>query len=168
MIIVVLFWNKKPGTKGGAGGLKKEKEKEKKKKREKQSVNSRASEEPAAEPPFSESSLPEHTDDLSGGMNDLRQALEELGGKWRLQVLWSLRSGGELRYGTIKSAIPGITDMMLSQSLRDLCQSGLVERQQYQEIPPRVEYRIRPEGITLIPVIQWLIDWQKNRMTTEL
>ncbi len=98
--------------------MKKEKEKEKKKKREKQSVNSRASEEPAAEPPFSESSLPEHTDDLSGGMNDLRQALEELGGKWRLQVLWSLRSGGELRYGTIKSAIPGITDMMLSQSLR--------------------------------------------------
>ena len=55
--------------------------------------------------------------------------------------------------------------MMLSQSLRELCQSGLTERQQYQEIPPRVEYRILKDGAALIPVIQWLIQWQQNRET---
>ena len=54
------------------------------------------------------------------GMENLRLAMNELGGKWRLQVLWSLRSGDGLRYVGIKNTIPGITDMMLSQSLREL------------------------------------------------
>lgn len=146
---------------GGACNLKKDKEK--KKKRERQADSERApleaafaSEERAAEPLL---------EDYAGSMDFLRQALADLGGKWRLQVLWSLREGNGMRYGSIKSAIPGITDMMLSQSLRELCQSGLTERRQYQEIPPRVEYRILKDGASLIPVIQWLIQWQQNRET---
>ncbi len=146
---------------GGACNLKKEKEK--KKKRERQAEVDRApletafvSEERVAESCF---------EDSADSMDFLRQALADLGGKWRLQVLWSLREGNGMRYGSIKNAIPGITDMMLSQSLRELCQSGLTERQQYQEIPPRVEYRILKDGAALIPVIQWLIQWQQNRET---
>ncbi len=142
--------------------MKKEKEKEKKRKRDKAAVSARDTDEMA--PSFSVEfpAVTEKEGNLDS-MMCLRQALEQLGGKWRLQVLWSLRGGEGLRYGNIKSAIPGITDMMLSQSLRELCQTGLVERRQFQEIPPRVEYRILQQGSSLLPVIGWLIDWQKNR-----
>lgn len=144
---------------GGACGLKKEKEKKKKRERQLESEGSSLGAEITAE------EIPESPflEDGAKSMDYLRQALNDLGGKWRLQVLWSLREGNGMRYGSIKSAIPGITDMMLSQSLRELCQSGLAERRQYQEIPPRVEYRILKDGASLIPVIQWLIQWQQER-----
>lgn len=138
--------------------LKKEKEKKKKRERPAETDSAFLSPPSVAGSPGAEGNA---EDSLS--MESLRQALNDLGGKWRLQVLWSLREGNGMRYGSIKSAIPGITDMMLSQSLRELCQSGLTERRQYQEIPPRVEYRILKDGESLIPVIQWLIQWQQNR-----
>lgn len=136
------------------------KEKEKKKKRERPAETDSAFLSP---PSVGDSLIAAGNVEDSMSMESLRQALNDLGGKWRLQVLWSLREGSGMRYGSIKSAIPGITDMMLSQSLRELCQSGLTERRQYQEIPPRVEYRILKDGESLIPVIQWLIQWQQNR-----
>lgn len=142
------------------------KEKEKKRKRDKAIVTTKDTDESL--PAFSMECppVPEKTV-IPDSMMYLRQVLDQLGGKWRLQVLWSLRDGEGLRYGSIKSSIPGITDMMLSQSLRELCQTGLVERRQFQEIPPRVEYRILQQGSTLLPVIRWLIDWQRNRMAEQ-
>jgi DNA-binding HxlR family transcriptional regulator len=127
--------------------------KEKKKKREKK-VESSAFPEEVSAGPFEEA---------VESMEALRKASEELGGKWRLRVLWSLRDGAGLRYGGIKNSIPGITDMMLSQCLRELCQSGFVERQQFQEIPPRVEYHILQDGEELLPLLQWVIQWQQKR-----
>ena len=130
------------------------KEKDKKKKREKQLSAPREEEkgtpELAAAAGTDRKKISGETE-TAESMKDLRCALEELGGKWRLQVLWSLRGGEGLRYSSIKGQISGITDMMLSQSLRELCRSGLVERQQFQEIPPRVEYRILQDGQELIP-----------------
>lgn len=141
--------------------------KEKKKKREKQALPAQARPGISITPGVMVPDVPidgsTFDADSPVGMENLRLAMNELGGKWRLQVLWSLRSGDGLRYVGIKNTIPGITDMMLSQSLRELCQSGLAERQQYQEIPPRVEYRILPDGAALIPIIRGIIDWQENR-----
>jgi Predicted transcriptional regulators len=51
--------------------------------------------------------------------------------------------------------------MMLSQSLRELCGDGLVNRAQFQEIPPRVEYSITDDGATILPAIQLLSEWAK-------
>lgn len=142
------------------------KEKEKKRKRDKAVVAAKDTDESL--PTFSMERPPVPEKAVTpDSMMYLRQVLDQLGGKWRLQVLWSLRDGEGLRYGSIKSSIPGITDMMLSQSLRELCQTGLVERRQFQEIPPRVEYRILQQGSTLLPVIRWLIDWQRNRMAEQ-
>ena len=142
------------------------KEKDKKKKREKQLSAAREEEkgtpELAAAAETDRKKISGETE-AAESMKDLRCALEELGGKWRLQVLWSLRGGEGLRYSSIKGQISGITDMMLSQSLRELCRSGLLKRQQFQEIPPRVEYRILQDGQELIPLIQWLVNWQRNR-----
>ena len=75
----------------------------------------------------------------------------------------SSESGG-LRYGDLKEKIPGITDMMFSQSLKDLTAQGLIQRTQFQEIPPRVEYALTPEGSSLLPVIASLYDWAVGQM----
>lgn len=89
----------------------------------------------------------------------LQYALTAVGGKWKLRILWALRGGASLRYGEIKQQIPLITDMMLSQSLRELTASELIARQQFQQIPPKVEYRITPAGADLIPAVELLCAW---------
>lgn len=87
---------------------------------------------------------------------------DKLGGKWKLRIVWVLRSGESMRYGEIKAGITGITDMMLSQSLRELCADGLAERRQFQEIPPRVEYQLTPLGAGALPALELLAQWMKN------
>lgn len=86
--------------------------------------------------------------------------LRVAGGKWKIRILWALQDGKNHRYGEIKSAVSGITDMMLSQSLKDLCADGLLHRQQYQEIPPKVEYGLTPSGKTLLPALNALCEWE--------
>jgi DNA-binding HxlR family transcriptional regulator len=94
-------------------------------------------------------------------------ALNEIGGKWKIRVLWVLRSGQSLRYGEIKQEIPLITDMMLSQSLRELTKSGLTERRQYRQIPPKVEYQITEKGKELIPGVTLIWQWAYNQIEGE-
>lgn len=94
----------------------------------------------------------------------LRYASQTVGGKWKIRVLWALRSKEPMRYGQVKQAIPGITDMMLSNSLKELASSGLVERRQFKEIPPKVEYCLTPDGAEVIPIIRMMYDWAEKRM----
>jgi DNA-binding HxlR family transcriptional regulator len=117
---------------------------------------------------FRPSALPEPSKMDGFGENpadeSLPYALNLIGGKWKLRILWVLRNGESLRYGEIKQRIPSITDMMLSQSLRELTADELTMRCQYQQIPPRVEYQITPIGAELIPAITLLNAWAvKNR-----
>lgn len=87
---------------------------------------------------------------------------EHLGGKWKMRILWALGQRESMRYGEIKRAVEGITDMMLSQSLKELVSSELVARRQYKEIPPRVEYAITPVAQPLLPVVQSLAQWAQQ------
>ena len=89
----------------------------------------------------------------------LQYALSAVGGKWKIRILWTLRDGTSMRYGEIKQQITTITDMMLSQSLRELTAAELIVRQQYQQIPPKVEYRITPAGAELIPALELVGAW---------
>jgi len=93
------------------------------------------------------------------GEEPLRDAVQLTGGKWKLRILWALRSGESIRYGVLKQQVNGITDMMLSQSLRELTKDGLTERRQFQEIPPKVEYRITSVGAELLPAIELFRAW---------
>lgn len=93
----------------------------------------------------------------------LHRALVLVGGKWKLRILWALRAGGGLRYGEIKQQTDGITDMMLSQSLRELTEDGLANRKQFQQIPPKVEYQITPAGAELLPAIELLRAWASKQ-----
>ena len=93
---------------------------------------------------------------------------EELGGKWRMRVLWALHDGSGCRYSLVKNRIPGITDMMLTQSLKELQHSGYVSREQFPESPPRVEYRITDLGKTLLPLLSSVIRWEKENRAARL
>lgn len=97
----------------------------------------------------------------------LEYALSRVGGKWKLRILWGLGQApgkGGLRYGDLKEKVSGITDMMFSQSLKDLAAEGLIQRTQFQEIPPRVEYTLTAEGKSLLPAIAALYDWAVKQL----
>lgn len=99
--------------------------------------------------------------------NPLKFVTNLIGGKWKIHVLWALHEQEGRRYGEIKNDISGITDMMLSQSLRELTADGLVERQQFQEIPPRVEYKMTATGAELLPAITLLAEWGAKKQKTQ-
>lgn len=92
----------------------------------------------------------------------LTYALDLIGGKWRLPIIWALSQHDTLRYNELKRKIDGITNMMLSQSLKEMESYGIVNRKQYMEIPPRVEYSLTEAGKDLIPALESLANWGKR------
>jgi DNA-binding HxlR family transcriptional regulator len=84
--------------------------------------------------------------------------LAVLGGKWKLLILWYLQDGAR-RYGELKKLMPGITEKMLIQQLRELEHDGIVARTVYLEVPPKVEYSFTEYGKSLIPVFNVLCAW---------
>ncbi|MEL7657779.1 MAG: helix-turn-helix domain-containing protein [Bacillota bacterium] len=89
-------------------------------------------------------------------------ALKAIEGKWKLPILWVLSKNGTLRYNELKRGIAGITNMMLSSSLKELEQNGIVNRVQYNEIPPHVDYSLTEAGIKLLPVLDELAKWGQD------
>lgn len=82
-------------------------------------------------------------------------ALDLVSGKWKGLVLWHL-SGGTMRYGELKKSLPGITQKMLTQTLRDLEKYGLIDRKVYPVVPPKVEYTLTKDGEMLGPIFKQL------------
>lgn len=87
-----------------------------------------------------------------------REILEVIGGKWSLLILCLLKSG-PMRTGLIMRSVQGISQKMLTQTLRELERTGVVERRSYPEVPPRVEYSLTPLGATLSVVVLQLEHW---------
>lgn len=81
-----------------------------------------------------------------------------IGGKWKIQILWSLRSKAK-RFSEIKEEVHGITQKMLTQQLKEFVKDGIITRKSYPEIPPRVEYKLTDYGKTLVPVLDTLNKW---------
>ena len=94
----------------------------------------------------------------------IRNVLSRIGDKWSMLVLFTLERHGVLRFNGLKLYIPDISKKMLSTVLKVLEADGLVARRVYAEVPPRVEYSLTERGMTLIPLIDNLIDWAKNNM----
>ena len=92
----------------------------------------------------------------------LTYTLNLIGGKWRLPIIWALNKNKTMRYNELKRSIDGITNMMLTQSLKELEAYGIVIRKQYMEIPPRVEYSLTRNGENLIPALKALAEWGKK------
>jgi DNA-binding HxlR family transcriptional regulator len=85
-------------------------------------------------------------------------AIDVIGGKWTIIILYHLR-GKTMRFGELKKSIPKITQKMLTQQLRELEANKLVTRKVYAEVPPRVEYSPSELADKLTPALDMLCDW---------
>lgn len=92
-----------------------------------------------------------------------RQVLDLIGDKWAVLVI-SLLHDRVMRFSELRRCIGGISQKMLTQTLRQLERDGIVNRTAYAEIPPRVEYALTPLGVTLIEPLVALIDWAEENI----
>lgn len=89
----------------------------------------------------------------------VHRTLEILSGKWRTHIIYELCRHPSLRFGELKKIYPGITNTMLTNTLRDLESLGIVHREQFNEIPPHVEYSLTEKGRSLLPVFFEIAKW---------
>lgn len=86
-------------------------------------------------------------------------ALAVMGGKWKPIVLYHLGHAGVLRYGELRRDMPEVTDRMLTRQLRELEADGLIHREVYRQVPPKVEYSLTEQGLGLFPILRAMRDW---------
>lgn len=104
---------------------------------------------------------------LSTEVNDncpMRRTLELLSGKWRTHIIYELCKKPDCRFSELKKAVPRITNTMLTSTLRDLEELGIVHREQFNEIPPHVEYSLTEKGKALLPVFTELAKWGETHL----
>jgi DNA-binding HxlR family transcriptional regulator len=93
----------------------------------------------------------------------VRELLTKIGDKWTIFVILSLDLlGRRARFSELERSIPGISQRMLSTTLKHLERDGLVIRELFPEVPPRVEYEITDLGTSLLRPTQGLVDWAKE------
>ncbi|WP_444658023.1 winged helix-turn-helix transcriptional regulator [Caproiciproducens sp. R2] len=91
-------------------------------------------------------------------------ALEIIGGKWRLPIIWELSAKDSMRYNELKRHLDGITNIMLTRALNGLEKNGLVLRTEICQIPPHVEYSLTESCKQLLPALEIINEWGKSRM----
>jgi DNA-binding HxlR family transcriptional regulator len=94
-------------------------------------------------------------------------ALDVLGGKWALPIVARLAPGTQ-RYSELKRSLPSISERMLIKQLRRMEADGIVHRQQYPEVPPRVEYSLSEVGESLLPILDHLGNWAVKHLPERL
>jgi DNA-binding HxlR family transcriptional regulator len=82
-----------------------------------------------------------------------------LGGKWKWYIVAALSKEGVMRYSELKNALPGITHKMISQQLKELEAEEIVFRNEYHQVPPKVEYSLTEKGATLFPILLKMSEW---------
>jgi len=93
----------------------------------------------------------------------LEAALDVVGGKWKPVVLWRLVPGPR-RFGELRRLVTGISEKMLIQQLREMQADGIVDREDFREVPPRVEYALTPFGVSLTVALRPLCEWGAEHM----
>ena len=90
-------------------------------------------------------------------------ALDVIGGKWKALILWEMHTRAR-RFGEFKRLLPGISEKMLIQALREMERDGIVHRQVFHEVPPHVEYSVTEFGATLNAALEPLCNWGQRHM----
>lgn len=98
----------------------------------------------------------------ASGVEHVIQLLE---GRWKLIILFHLFDGKVQRYSDFEKLIPGISQKMLAQQLRQLEADGIVSRMVYPQVPPKVEYRLTEWGQALCPALDAMLKWTEKRPT---
>ena len=92
-------------------------------------------------------------------MCPLNRAMILIGGKWKMQIICALNNQGPTRYNQLKRKMDGVSNTELAKALKELEEAGLVVRNEYLEVPVRVEYEITEACKSLIPILEDLSDW---------
>lgn len=93
----------------------------------------------------------------------VEEALKILEGRWKMIILFHLFDKGVLRFSELERAIPAVSQKMLIQQLRELEKDGIVHREVYPEVPPKVEYGLTEIGQALCPALDAILVWAEQR-----
>ena len=96
----------------------------------------------------------------------IEATLDLIGGKYKALILWHLIKK-TLRFSEIRTLIPQATPKMLTQQLRLLEEDGLVHREVYPVVPPKVEYSLTEFGKTIIPILDTMCNWGSNYLQSK-
>ncbi|WP_433371599.1 winged helix-turn-helix transcriptional regulator [Streptosporangium sp. CA-115845] len=91
-------------------------------------------------------------------------AMDVVAGKWKSLILWELHNYGTRRFAELRRGLPGVSEKMLIQHLREMEEDGLVHREVYREVPPKVEYSLTEHGVSLNAALASLGKWGTERM----
>lgn len=89
----------------------------------------------------------------------LEYGLKIFGGKWKTRIVCLLSEAQTLRYSALRDKMVTITDAVLASTLKELIADGIVRRQSFDEIPPRVEYSLTEKGLSSIPLLHSICRW---------
>lgn len=89
----------------------------------------------------------------------VEMTLAVIGGRWKPVILFKLMEEGVLRFGELRRHVPGATQKMMTNQLRELERDGVVHREVYPEVPPKVEYSLTDYGRSLAPILIAMRDW---------
>lgn len=90
-------------------------------------------------------------------------AFRMLEGRWKMVIIFHLFARGILRFSELEKAIPGVSQKMLIQQLRELERDGIVSRTVYPQVPPKVEYGLTDWGKAMCPALDALLEWAAQR-----
>ena len=93
----------------------------------------------------------------------VEEAFRMLEGRWKMVIIFHLFDRGVLRFSELERAIPGVSQKMLIQQLRDLEENGIVARKVYPQVPPKVEYELTEWGQAMCPALDALLEWAATR-----
>ncbi|QIR77272.2 helix-turn-helix transcriptional regulator [Sulfurospirillum diekertiae] len=92
-----------------------------------------------------------------------------LEGKWKWIILWEISRAGVIRYNRLRELLKPIAHKTLSQQLKELVSNNIIHREQYNEVPPKVEYSLTKEGESVIPILSLMYQWGKeHRVESEV
>lgn len=91
-------------------------------------------------------------------------AMDVVSGKWKALILWELHHHVTRRFAELRRGLPGVSEKMLIQHLREMETDGLVHREVYREVPPKVEYSLTEHGTTLNTALTALGEWGTARI----
>ena len=94
----------------------------------------------------------------------IRNVLSRVGDKWSMLILFTLENHPTVRFKELQRNIPDISQKMLTATLKALEADGLISREVFPEVPPRVEYALTEKGKSLLPLIDNLLTWASNNM----
>ena len=89
----------------------------------------------------------------------LEYGLEIFGGKWKSRIICVLAEKKRLRYSQLRREMVNITDAVLAATLKELIGDEILQRRQFDEIPPRVEYCLTQKGLSVVPILQSICHW---------